>query len=293
MFIVIGFGIGSVVTVLLQCLPLSALWDAEKAAGAHCIKVIDFYYANAAISLAADVTILMLPIKVLWGLHMPLRQRIGLCALFGLGGLCVVPVFTLHFRQVPRPLSPPESICSIDLSMKPRSLANLCSRACVAGISRLTSLKSLLASTNITVDLVGPLNWSIIELNTAIFIAGAPALKALLRSCMPTVLGTSYSAGGTKCGSTNQPGTNSRATKHNSIPLGSMHDKNDANWVQNTAVVSSAPRESVHRERESDNESQENIMQNYHGILQEVTVSVRSERKSEEERSMGSTKVDY
>lgn len=86
-FVVIGFGIGSVTAVLLQCLPLSALWDQKAAAHAHCIQLVDFYYANAAINLTTDVFILLLPIHVLWGLHMPVRQRISLCALFGLGGL--------------------------------------------------------------------------------------------------------------------------------------------------------------------------------------------------------------
>lgn len=92
-FAVIGFGIGSVAAVLLQCLPLSSLWDAEAAKGAKCIKLVDFYYANAAINLTADVVILFLPIRILWGLHMPLRQRVSLCALFGLGGLYVIISF--------------------------------------------------------------------------------------------------------------------------------------------------------------------------------------------------------
>ncbi|KAL5395856.1 hypothetical protein PMIN06_004333 [Paraphaeosphaeria minitans] len=263
-FIVIGFGIGSVITVLLQCIPLSSLWDAEAAKGAKCIKLVDFYYANAAINLTNDVVILFLPIKVLWGLHMPLRQRIGLCGLFGLGGL-----------------------------------------ATVAGIIRLSSLKALLGSANPTVDVVTPLDWSFIELNTAIFIAGAPALKAFLRQYMPALLGSSYSPTGiTKYGSSNKTGTKSRATKHNSIPLGSMNDKNGAKWVKNTAVVSSGAGHengsgngngngNSNGERDSDNDSQENILQNYHGILQEVTVSVKSERKSEEGRSMSSGQVDY
>jgi hypothetical protein len=111
---------------------------------------------------------------------------------------------------------------------------------------------------------------------------------------MPNLLGSSYSpTGAANYGSTNKTGTKSRATKHNSIPLGSMNDKNGSKWVKNTAVVSSGPKENAKRDRDSDNDSQENILQNYHGIMQEVTVSVRSERKSEEGRSMGSTKVDY
>lgn len=167
-------------------------------------------------------------------------------------------------------------------------------RATVAGIIRLSSLNSLLASTNPTINVVTPLNWSIIELNTAIFIAGAPSLKAFLRQYLPSLLGSSYSpTGGAKYGSTNKTGTKSRATKHNSIPLGSMNDKSGSKWVKNTAVVSSGPTENGNRDRDSDNDSQENILQNYHGILQEVTVSVKSERKSEEGRSVTSAKVDY
>lgn len=63
--------------------------------------------------------------------------------------------------------------------------------------------------------------------------------------------------------------------------------------MKNTAVVS-GPEEG--RDRDSDNGSQENILQSYHGILQEVTVSVKSERKSEETqgaRSVTDHKVDF
>ncbi|KAF1973570.1 hypothetical protein BU23DRAFT_417880, partial [Bimuria novae-zelandiae CBS 107.79] len=150
LFIVGGTGIGSVTTVLLQCRPLDALWDASKVPGAKCIRIVDFYYANAALNITTDVLILLLPIRVLWGLHMPLRQRLSLCALFGMGGL-----------------------------------------ACIASIVRLISLSSLLASSNPTQALITPLNWSIIELNVSVFIAGGPALKAFLRHLVPSLLGSS------------------------------------------------------------------------------------------------------
>lgn len=162
-------------------------------------------------------------------------------------------------------------------------------RACVAGVVRLATLKSLLSSSNPTINIVTPLNWSFIELNTSIFIAGAPAMKAFLRRLMPTLLGSSYSpTGKTKYGS-----KQSRPTHHNSIPLGSVSAKGGPTWVKNTAVVS-GPEEG--RDRDSDNGSQENILQSYHGILQEVTVSVKSERKSEETqgaRSVTDHKVDF
>lgn len=96
-FVVIGFGVGSVTAILLQCIPLSALWDSKVMETAKCIQLTNFYYANAGINIATDVVILLLPLRILWGLHMPLRQRISLCALFGLGGLYVYP-YTPSFQ---------------------------------------------------------------------------------------------------------------------------------------------------------------------------------------------------
>ncbi|KAJ4296490.1 hypothetical protein N0V90_006535 [Kalmusia sp. IMI 367209] len=272
--IVTGFGIGSVAAVLLQCIPLSMLWDDDKKG--HCIRLIDFYYANAAINIVTDITILLLPIKILWGLHMPLRQRISLCALFGLGGLYVAPSSFYH-----NTISAPYNTFSLE--NPPLSGTNTANyaRACVASIIRLSALKSLLASDDPTINLVTPLNWSIIEVNTSIFIAGAPALKAFLRRCMPTLLGSSYSPTGKT-----QYGSKSRPTHHNSIPLGSISGKSATKWTSNTAYASGP----------EDNESQENIYQSYHGILQEVTVTVASERKSldtQEGRSVNDTKADF
>jgi hypothetical protein len=89
-FVITGFGIGSITAILLQCIPLSMLWDPNQPGS--CFHLIDFYYANAALNIATDVTILLIPVKILWGLHMPVRQRISLCALFSLGSLYVIPV---------------------------------------------------------------------------------------------------------------------------------------------------------------------------------------------------------
>ncbi|KAF2804604.1 uncharacterized protein BDZ99DRAFT_467286 [Mytilinidion resinicola] len=237
MFIVTGFGIGSIVAVLVQCIPLSMLWNPNQEG--HCFHIINFYYANAALNIITDVGILLLPMKLLWGLHMPIRQRISLCGLFGLGSL-----------------------------------------VCVASVVRLATLKSIIHSTDATRDLVSPLTWSIVELHTAIFIACAPAFKAFLRRYVPTLLGSSYNVSGpTKYGS------KSRQTKQNSVPLGSIsHNKSGtgtglgSKWANNgtTSVRATGP---------EDNESQEHIYQSYHGILQEVTVTVASERRSQDEAS--------
>ncbi|KAH8600519.1 hypothetical protein B0O99DRAFT_668439 [Bisporella sp. PMI_857] len=81
------FGVASVVTVTLQCIPLSMLWDSTKKGS--CIQLQTFYYANAALNLATDFTIYAMPIPMLWRLHLPTIQRIGLCAVLSMGAVAV------------------------------------------------------------------------------------------------------------------------------------------------------------------------------------------------------------
>jgi hypothetical protein len=94
----IAFSISSIFASALQCIPVSMLWNPNQPG--HCIDVIAFYYANAAINIVTDVIIYVLPIRVLWGLQLPKRQRLGLAFLFSLGGVVVVAsmirIVTLH-----------------------------------------------------------------------------------------------------------------------------------------------------------------------------------------------------
>lgn len=259
-FIVTGFGIGSITAVLLQCIPLSMIWDPNQPGS--CFRVIHFYYANAALNITTDVAILILPMKILWGLHMPVRQRISLCGLFSLGSLYVIPDLSPSFSHQITLVAPYHTSFPTSLPPFSTGTANEVLRACVASIIRLATLKQLLVSTDPTWALVTPLNWSIIELNTCIFIAGAPALKAFFRRYVPTLLGSS------------KYGSKSRPTHRNSMPLSSISNnkKDAAKWPSST-VAATGPK---------DNESQEHIYQSYHGILQEVTVTVASERRSQD-----------
>jgi hypothetical protein len=121
-------------------------------------------------------------------------------------------------------------------------------------------------STDPTWVLVTPINWSTIELHTAIFVAGAPALKAFLRRYVPTLLGSSH-----RSSNFAKYGSKARQTHRNSIPLSSIeNNKGATKWPGNTVATT----------RLEDNESQEHIYQSYHVILQEVTVTVASERRS-------------
>jgi hypothetical protein len=85
-FISAAFGVGSVVAVGVQCIPLSMLWD-PTAPGGKCFNVTLFYFANAGIHIVTEILIYILPIQTLWKLHLPMRQKLGLCGLMGLGAM--------------------------------------------------------------------------------------------------------------------------------------------------------------------------------------------------------------
>jgi hypothetical protein len=84
----VSFGIGSVVAVGCQCVPLKMLWD--QTAKGSCVDIVTFYFANAGIHISTEFIIYVLPIPTLWSLHLPTRQKLGLCALMGIGAMLII-----------------------------------------------------------------------------------------------------------------------------------------------------------------------------------------------------------
>jgi hypothetical protein len=86
-----AFGISSVLAAGLQCLPTSMLWDINQKG--HCIQINRFYFANAGLHILTEILIYVLPISTFWQLHLPLRQKLGLCGLMSIGaGLVESPI---------------------------------------------------------------------------------------------------------------------------------------------------------------------------------------------------------
>jgi hypothetical protein len=83
--ICIAYGIASILTSAFLCIPLSKLWNPNE--DGHCINAELFYFVNAGLNVATDTIIYILPMRPLWKLPLPRRQRIGLLFLFALGAL--------------------------------------------------------------------------------------------------------------------------------------------------------------------------------------------------------------
>ena len=68
---------------VFKCKPVPKAWDLNEAG--TCVHRGSLFQAHAIFSLLINVMIILLPMPTLWGLHMPLRRRALVMAIFGIG----------------------------------------------------------------------------------------------------------------------------------------------------------------------------------------------------------------
>ena len=83
----IVFALAQMLSVAIQCTPVAALWNPMAHPGAHCIEYTPALILFAVVNALTDVTILSLPMPILWNLHASKTRRRQLIGIFGLGGL--------------------------------------------------------------------------------------------------------------------------------------------------------------------------------------------------------------
>ena len=70
-------------TTIFECTPVQKSW--QKTLPGTCINTATFFFVNAGFNIATDVAIMLLPVPVIYSLHLPMRQRIVLCFVFAIG----------------------------------------------------------------------------------------------------------------------------------------------------------------------------------------------------------------
>ncbi|KAI4252331.1 MAG: hypothetical protein LQ352_004359 [Teloschistes flavicans] len=92
-------GIVSTFGAAFQCTPVKFLWD-FTVPGGHCINFSAFARFTGVMNVVTDVLILSLPIPIVWSLHLERSKKIGVCALFLLGGfVCVTSIVRLYYLE--------------------------------------------------------------------------------------------------------------------------------------------------------------------------------------------------
>jgi len=78
---VLGTGLSLFVAACLQCRPLAFWWD-RRIKGGKCFGVQEFFDAQCVLGFVLDVAIMVLPLKTIWGLHLPIVKRVALMFIF-------------------------------------------------------------------------------------------------------------------------------------------------------------------------------------------------------------------
>ncbi len=91
--LVIMWLIASLIPGILRCHPIDDTWNPLIVGGPdvrdYCLNDKAYYISSSAINVALDFWILVLPISIVWTLQVSRRRKVGLSAIFLLGGLYV------------------------------------------------------------------------------------------------------------------------------------------------------------------------------------------------------------
>ena len=86
MFLVAAYWTGATFKLMFMCSPLAFYWD-KSIEGGTCLNNSVNNVVVSFINLVLDLIVVALPMPMLWGLQMPTSKKIGLTAIFGIGGV--------------------------------------------------------------------------------------------------------------------------------------------------------------------------------------------------------------
>lgn len=81
----VAFAIGAIVALNLACIPTKKKW--EFWVPGKCINAHDIETVSASFQLASDCIVLVLPQKMIWGLQLGWKKKLGVSVIFSLGVL--------------------------------------------------------------------------------------------------------------------------------------------------------------------------------------------------------------
>ncbi|KAJ6031517.1 hypothetical protein N7540_002249 [Penicillium herquei] len=79
------YSIALVFALIFACRPIQAGWTLSNPSA--CARRTGLHLGTAIANTASDVVLILIPIQFMWGMHLPLLQKIGALSLFGIGCL--------------------------------------------------------------------------------------------------------------------------------------------------------------------------------------------------------------
>ncbi|KAI9843053.1 MAG: hypothetical protein M1838_002885 [Thelocarpon superellum] len=98
MWLVVLYATISVNLCIFTCTPVSYFWtQAVDTSGGHCMNELGLWLANAFFNIISDIAILVLPMKALYQIHLPRRQKLALIVVFAMGFIvCCISLYRLQ-----------------------------------------------------------------------------------------------------------------------------------------------------------------------------------------------------
>ena len=150
---------------IFQCHPIGAVFAATVPPSATCTDIVALYLSSAPVNIITDLAILFLPMPILTGLRLPLKQKIILVITFGFGFFVVaVDVVRIAYLQ---------SAFQTRLTEVGKENAAISTSLERDDFSWYASLSFM---------------WSAVEVDVGIICACVPALKPLASRVIPSIL---------------------------------------------------------------------------------------------------------
>jgi hypothetical protein len=91
--VLISLCISIIFATIFNCLPVASDWD--YSIRGICSDPRPTFYAGATVTIITDLFLCILPLPILWKLHLPIAQKCVVCILFSMGTLYGYPVSSL------------------------------------------------------------------------------------------------------------------------------------------------------------------------------------------------------
>lgn len=94
--VVMVWSLGILLTLIFICVPVEGYWN--KTLPAKCLEDKNVQTTNAIGNILTDVSLLALPIPIIWKLNLSFERKVALTAIFGLGFFaCIVAMLRAYF----------------------------------------------------------------------------------------------------------------------------------------------------------------------------------------------------
>ena len=85
--IIVAYTLAIFFSLIFACHPVGRNWDPIPQSWKmdYCIDRMGVYLATALTNTTSDMILILIPIPIIWRLHVPVRQKLGIAAIFGVG----------------------------------------------------------------------------------------------------------------------------------------------------------------------------------------------------------------